>query len=147
MATQPGKVQNFSKVHLILGGFRVDAFDVAGITVAWQGVSASVQIGPDGIPVFNHTDTANALLTATVTVASGAIDYFDAWLRRGTSKIVSLMDLNGRTFLTDANGMPEKRPDLTINGELNPYALSILVPNFRGPIGGLNPNFSGPVGG
>jgi len=139
MATQSGKVQFFQNIHLILGaGHRVDAFDTAGISVAWQGDAFSVIVGPDGIATYVGTGTAQAITTVTLLPASDSIDYIYTWVVSGLAKICSLRDANGRTFLTDATARPRQRADMTFNATANPFTFDIHCPNFRGPQGGLN---------
>jgi len=139
MTTQAGKVSIFKNVHLVVfPGFRFDAFDDGGISIAWQGPTNLVKVGPDGIPVFVGTDNANALLTINLLQSSNGIDFMDAWISLGVPKILTLRDASGTTFLTEPTAMPEQRADMTYNASDNPLVYNIICPRFRGPIGSLN---------
>lgn len=140
MPTEPGKVQNFQNVSLVIdpGAHRVDAFDDAGINLAWQGDAIVVKVGPDLIPVYVATGLAHAIVTVTLLPASNSIDFIAVWVASGLPKAVSLIDANGRTFLTDAKSMPRQRGNMQFNATLNPVAFDIICPNMQGLQGGLN---------
>ncbi|MCP4224494.1 MAG: hypothetical protein GY773_14230, partial [Actinomycetia bacterium] len=88
--------------------------------------------------VYVGTGFAYAILTLTFLPASLSIDYTHAWLLSGIPRPLSLIDANGKTFLTEARALPRQRPNLTFNGSANPYPVDIHCPNFTGPIGALN---------
>lgn len=139
MATQTGKVQNFQKVALILGlGHRVDAFDAAGIGLAWQGDKVTVTVGPGGIATYVDTGVSYGIITVTLSPASDSIDYIWAWVTAADPRLCSLKDSNGRTFLTDPKAMPRQRGDMTFNATANPVEFNIHCPQLSGPQGGLN---------
>jgi hypothetical protein len=139
MATQTGKVQNFQNVALILGlGHRVDAFDTAGIGLAWQGDKITVIVGPGGVAMAVDSGVSHAIITVTLMPASDSIDYIWSWVSEGDPRLCSLKDSNGRTFLTDPKAYPRQRADMTFNATANPVAFDIHCPQLSGPQGGLN---------
>jgi len=139
MATQPGKIFNFQRTHLVIfPGFRVDAYDVGGVSIAWQGDDTTVSIGPDNIPVFISTGNAYAIPTVNLSNASDAIDFIHTWIEGGDTKVLSWKDSNARTFLTTQTARPRQRANMTYNGSSNPAVYDIHCPNFRGPVGGLD---------
>lgn len=138
--TEPGKVQNFQNVSLVLdpGAHRVDAYDDPGINLAWQGDANVVKVGPDLIPVFVATGLAHGIITVTLLPASDSIDFLYAWVLSGVPKALTLIDANGRTFLTDAKTMPRQRGNMQLNAAINPVPFDIICPNMQGSQGGLN---------
>ncbi len=137
MATQSGNVQNFKNVTLSIRGYPVDAYDDAGIAVAWQGPEFTVKVGPGGVAMYVATGNRYAIVTVTLLPASNSIAHIHAWLESGVPRPMSLLDANSTTFLVEARAMPEQRPALTYNATANPMAINIHCPSFGGPIGGL----------
>jgi hypothetical protein len=139
MSPQSGASYDFTKVDLVIGegGFRVDAYADAGISIAWQGDQFTVAVGADDINVIVATKSTYAILTSNQMQSSRFLDYVTAWLQDGVSRTLSFQDRSGRTILSDARAVPRQQPNMTFNNSHNARAIDIHCPNLRGTVGGL----------
>lgn len=138
MATISGATQNFQNVDVILGsGHRVDAYDTAGVDLAWTEDRNTMSGGPDNKAV--HVDNGSTMATITVTLKSNSrsIPYINAWIDAGDSRVVVLQDRNGTTRLAEARARTAQKAPMTFNGAANPVPFVINCPNLTGVQGNL----------
>ncbi len=139
MATKSGATFDFRNAHLVIGsGFRVDAYDVAGLTVAWAGDRNTVALGADNINVIVSTGNTAAVITVSLMASARFLDYVTGWLEVGGTRPLSFEDGSSRIFLADPSAIPRQQPNMTFAAAHNAFPIDIHCPNLEGVVGGLN---------
>lgn len=131
---------DFKQLDIILGaGFRVDAYDTAGVTLAWQGDAFTVAVAADDINVIIATGSTYAIITINMMQSAAVIDYVSAWVDSADPRPLSLQDRTGRTVMAAAKAIPRQKPNMGFSNTHSPRAIDIHCPNLTGVAGGLNP--------